>query len=170
MTLVSAELGGELDDAAFAATKAQAAALGADADGFDAQFLRGETIEHHAWLRLHNERERLRWSWHDFFRDWDVLLAPVASTPAFPHDHSGYFERTLLVDNSPRPYFEQIFWAGFVGVAHLPSTVIPASRSREGLPVGVQIIGPAYGDRVTIGVARLLEDAGFKFTPPPAYA
>lgn len=170
MPMVAAELGGHLDDTSFAQAKASTAALGPGADDIEAQFRRGQTLEHYDWLHLHNAREQLRWAWHDFFRDWDVLLAPVASTAAFPHDHNGYFERTLLVDNGQRPYFEQIFWAGMVGIAHLPSTVVPTMRNREGLPVGVQVIGPAYGDRITIGVARLLEDAGLQFTPPPAYA
>jgi amidase len=136
---------------------------------FIARFATAATLTHAEWIELHEERERLRWEWHEFFRSWDVLLAPVASTPAFAHDHSDYYQRTIMVDNARRPYFDQLFWAGFAGIAHLPSTVIPATRGREGLPVGVQVIGPAYGDLITIGAARLLEDRGFTFTPPPAY-
>ena len=41
--------------------------------------------------------------------------------------------------------------------------------SSGGTDIGVQVIGPAYGDRITIGVARLLEAEGFAFTPPPAF-
>ena len=61
----------------------------------------------------------------------------------------------------------QTFWAGLAGVAYLPGTVIPAGRDDEGLPVGVQIIGPAYGDLRTIQLAQRLEAMGFGFTPPP---
>jgi amidase len=39
----------------------------------------------------------------------------------------------------------------------------------QGLPIGVQIVGPEYGDLITIGVARALELEGFSFTPPAAY-
>ena len=46
---------------------------------------------------------------------------------------------------------------------------MPAGLSADGLPIGVQIIGPEYGDLKTIGLAKLLEDAGFAFTPPPGY-
>ena len=55
-------------------------------------------------------------------------------------------------------------WAG-----SLPSTVIPTGLNGAGLPIGIQIIGPEYGDLITIGAARALEAEGFAFTPPPAY-
>jgi amidase len=61
----------------------------------------------------------------------------------------------------------QTFWAGLAGVSYLPGTVIPAGRDDEGLPVGVQIIGPAYGDLRTIQLAQRLEAMGFGFVPPP---
>ena len=74
-----------------------------------------------------------------------------------------------MVDNDERPYFEQVFWAGLTGVAYLPSTVIPTGLNAQGLPIGVQIVGPEYDDLVTIGIARQLEAMGFDFTPPPDY-
>jgi len=170
MPLLTAFMGAAVPDEQFAETRAQAVALAPDDASLTALMARGATMDHRSWLKLHNERERLRWAWHTFFQQWDVLLAPVASTAAFPHDHTDINTRVLVVDNTPRPYWDQLFWAGLVGIAHLPSTVIPATRNRDGLPIGVQVIGPAFGDRITIGAARLLEDAGFKFTPPPAYA
>jgi amidase len=47
--------------------------------------------------------------------------------------------------------------------------VAPAGLSREGLPVGVQIVGPQYGDYTCIHFARLLEREFYRFTPPPGY-
>jgi amidase len=91
----------------------------------------------------------------------------MMSTTAFAHDHRPFGQRTLLVDGTPQPYFGQIFWAGLAGVALLPATVIPAGAGPDGLPIGVQIIGPAYGDLRTIGLAQRLESMGFAFTPPP---
>ena len=168
--LLSAFMTAAMPEEEIADIEHRAAERGLEAGSFEAGTVRAARMQHREWLALHNARERLRWSWHEFFRNFDVLIAPVASTAAFPHDHSPRAARQMLVDNTPRPYWDQVFWAGFVGIAHLPSTVIPATRNREGLPVGVQVIGPAYGDRITIGVARLLEEQGFKFTPPPAYA
>jgi amidase len=41
--------------------------------------------------------------------------------------------------------------------------------SKAGLPLGVQIAGPIYGDRSTIAVAALLEKAWMRFKPPPGW-
>ena len=121
------------------------------------------------WSANNELRHHLRWSWHEFFEDYDILLTPMMATPAFEHDHRKFGERTLLVDNQERPYFEQVFWAGLTGVAFLPSTVIPTGLNPDGLPIGVQIVSAEYNDLVTIGIASELEAMGFNFTPPPNY-
>jgi amidase len=48
----------------------------------------------------------------------------------------------------------------------LPATVIPAGTTAEGLPVGVQLIGPLYEDRTPIRVAELLEEILGGFMAP----
>ena len=53
---------------------------------------------------------------------------------------------------------------------YLPSTVAPIGRSAEGLPIGVQIIGPPGADLACIRFAGLLEKAYCGFVPPPAFA
>jgi amidase len=130
---------------------------------------RARTMSHHTWLRLHQRRERLRWAWRHFFDDHDVVVMPVAATSAFVQDQGPLGSRTIDVDGEQRDYFEQLFWAGLPGVSHLPSTVIPTGPDDHGLPIGVQLVGPAFGDRTTIAVARALEAAGFAFQAPPGY-
>ena len=132
--------------------------------------LRASTMDHRTWLGLNSERDRLRWAWQAFFQDYDIVLAPQTATPAMVHDHRPFSERTIEVDGATQPYWQQIFWAGLPGISHLPSTVIPTGPGDAGLPIGVQIIGPAYGDLVTIQCAQLLEREGFAFQAPPAYA
>jgi amidase len=51
----------------------------------------------------------------------------------------------------------------------LPATAAPIGETKEGLPIGVQIIGPQYGDYSTIAFAKLLEKEYRSFEPPPAY-
>ncbi|MCH7794456.1 MAG: amidase, partial [Proteobacteria bacterium] len=53
---------------------------------------------------------------------------------------------------------------------YLPSTVAPIGLTAEGLPVGVQIVGPQYGDRLCIQFARLIERDYQGFVPPPDFA
>ena len=55
---------------------------------FRATLARGATLDHRAWGTPTKQRNRLRYAWHDFFGRYDVLLAPVAATAAFPHDHT----------------------------------------------------------------------------------
>ena len=153
----------------FAKMQADAAALSADDDSDRARMLRRQTATHWEYGKANEARTHLRWAWHEFFKTHDALIAPIMATPAFEHDHQRFEKRTIKVDGVPQPYFQQIFWAGLAICAYLPSTVVPAGLNADGLPIGVQIIGPEYGDLKTIGLAKLLEDAGFAFTPPPGY-
>ncbi len=168
--LLGAFLSSALPDEAFADLKAQALNLAPNDARPGAAALRAQTMDHRGWVGMNEARERLRWAWREFFDHHDILLAPITATAAFQHDHRPMGERTIDVDGMPQPYFQQLFWAGLSGVAYLPSTVIPTGVNAAGLPIGIQIIGPAYGDRITIGVARLLEAEGFAFTPPPDFS
>ena len=167
--LLQATMAARMPDEDFESLKRYVESLDPADQSATAKVLRAQVSSFKEW-RFHNElRDHLRWNWHEFFSDYDVLLTPMMPTAAFPHDHRDFGDRTLLVNNEERPYFEQVFWAGLSGVAYLPSTVIPSGLNGDGLPIGVQIIGPEYGDLTTIGVARELEALGFKFTPPPGY-
>ena len=147
----------------------QVAELDPNDESEGAQTLRRQVASFRDYVAANEARTHLRWAWHAFFQRYDALIAPIMSTPAFPHDHRPFGERTLTVDNSEEPYFAQVFWAGIAICSYLPSTVIPTGPDGDGLPIGVQIIGPEYGDLKTIGLAKLLEAEGFAFTPPPGY-
>ncbi len=168
-SLLNAFLGGSVPRAVYDSRKRAVVELGEDTESDAAMTLRTLTMSHYDWLRHNNRRAHLRWSYHEFFKDFDIILQPVIPTPAFKHDHRPFAERSIEVDGKAMPYFDQIFWAGISGVACLPSTVVPTGLNDQGLPIGIQIIGPEYGDLVTIGVARLLESEGFAFTPPTGY-
>lgn len=131
--------------------------------------IRGIVLGHREWLIADHQRERLRYAWRDFFREWDVLLCPQSATAAFPHDHAPFHERSIQVNGQPQTYFRQIFWAGLITAPYLPSTVFPTGPSRDGLPIGVQAVGAEYQDRTTIEVTRLLAREIGGFQVPPAY-
>jgi len=118
------------------------------------------------------QREHLFRAWRDFFTRYDVLLCPITPTVAFPHDvarldMAAQFERRILVNGKATPYMDNLMWPGLVTVANLPATVIPTRRYVEGLPSGVQIVGPYLEDRTTIKFAQLVERELGGFTPPP---
>ena len=135
-----------------------------------AMWLRGTTLTHRRWVQMDYQRLIMRQRWADFFEDFDVLLCPVVSVTAFPHDHSEMFDRILKVNNKEQHYLDALLpWAGLTCVAYLPATVAPAGLASDGLPVGVQIVGPYLEDRTPIHVARLIEDVIGGFAPPPGF-
>ncbi len=144
--------------------------LAPDDERYYARMMRANTASHRDWLAANELRHKMRWRWAEFFREWDVLLCPAAASAAFPHDHVGErHDRTIVVNGRRVPTTDQLFWAGYSGVAYLPSTVAPCGFTPGGLPVGVQIVGPQYGDRTCIELARLLEREFQGFVPPPDY-
>jgi amidase len=136
----------------------------------EAILTRDSVQEHSRWLENSNQRFHIRDAWRAFFNDWDILICPQTATTAFPHDHGEYLHRVLTVDNEEQDYFQQIFWAGVITVAHLPSTVFPTGPSKEGLPIGLQAVGAEFDDYLTIDFARLLAEEIGGFVPPPGYA
>ena len=167
--LLHAIWGGFMPREIYTYMQMEAEALSADDQSARARRLRRQTATYWAFAQANEARARLRWAWHDFFKTHDALIAPIMATAAFEHDHQHFAFRTIEVDSMSQPYFRQIFWAGLAVCAYLPSTVVPAGLGDDDLPVGVQIIGPEFGDLKTIGLAKLLEGAGFAFTPPPGY-
>jgi amidase len=130
----------------------------------------GASISHRDWQRLDEVRLRYRRAWGAFFEGFDVLLCPVLSTAAFAHSEVPPGERTLEVNGKQVPFENQLFWAGYAGLSHLPATVAPIGLTDQGLPVGVQIIGRPYGDLTCLRFASLLEQGYRAFAPPPRYA
>ena len=169
-SLLQATMSARLPDDRYQAIQRQVEALPADDTSLAATIQRSQVARFREWSANNEKRTHLRWQWHEFFSRFDLVLAPVMATSAFPHNHKPFGERTVTVNGKEVPYFDQVFWAGLASVAYLPSTVIPAGPDANGLPIGVQIIGPEYGDLITIGVAKLLENEGFAFAPPPGYA
>ena len=168
-TLLQANMAWRLPDDAYDRLQATVAGLAPEDQSGRAKTLRAQVASYREVMRANEARTHLRWAWHAFFQRYDVMILPIAATPAFEHDHRPFGERSMTVDGEARPYFQQVFWAGLAICSYLPGTVIPTGTSAEGLPIGVQIIGPEYGDLTTIGFARLLEQAGFAFASPPGY-
>jgi amidase len=145
--------------------------LDRDDRSYFAKMVRGNTLYHKDWLDADEVRHRIRYKWANFFNDYDVLLCPPAASAARPHDQVGErYQRTILVDGSPVPTTDQLFWAGIATLAGLPATVAPIGLSSGGLPVGVQIIGAGYDDLTCIAFAEFLEREYCAFVPPPGYA
>jgi amidase len=158
-------------DEEFGKNQALARGLAPDEQTYYARATRASVLSHRDWLAANEARHRMRRAWAEFFAAYDLLLCPVASTAAFKHDHSGdRFTRTLAVNGKKVLVTDHLFWAGYTGASFLPSTAAPCGFTPAGLPVGVQIVGPQYGDLTCLAFARLLEREFQAFVPPPGYA
>jgi amidase len=113
--------------------------------------------------RRHEYRQR----WADWFDGYDAFLCPILQVPAFPHDHSDMPVRFHDVDGRETPGLDLIAWPGAIGVVLLPSVVIPAGQTPDGLPVGVQIVGPHLQDRRLLRIASLVDEVGPGYRRPP---
>jgi amidase len=133
------------------------AGMSADDQSLAATRLRAMVFSHREWMAANHRREVHRHGWRQLFAEFDAVVCPITPTPAFPHDHSpDPLERHIEIDGVEYPYFDQLVWAGLATMPGLPATAVPVGRSPEGLPVGVQLIGPMFEDRTPLRLAELL--------------
>jgi len=135
-----------------------------------AERLRGIALSHRDWVVADGARAHLRAQWRALFGSFDAVISPVMPTPAYPHDHSPEQEkRRINIDGKDYAYTDQLAWPGLATLPGLPATAIPIGLSPEGLPVGVQIVGPWLEDRTPLKLAELIEREFGGFVPPPAF-
>ena len=150
--------------------KAQAETFDTDDMSLDAERMRAIALSHREWVLADRGRAQLRGQWRELFRSFDAVICPVMPTPAFPHDHSpNQMERRISIDDKDYPYLDQLVWPGIATTPGLPATAIPIGRSPQGLPIGVQIVGPWLEDRTPLTLAALIEREFGGFVPPPGF-
>jgi len=159
-----------------AATRAQRIAMVRKHDDeFSRAQLRGMEACAGDYIVWNGKREGYRAAWRAFFRDWDVLLAPAINVLPYPHidrpwplDDSDY---TLTFDVGGRavPYLDGLVYPALSTVAGQPATAFPVGRSREGLPIGLQAIGPYLEDRTPLRFAALLAHEIGGYVRPAGY-
>lgn len=111
----------------------------------------------HAWARCDLARGRVLAE----MRDTPLLLTPVCSVPAFRHG-----EREWKIDGTCVSYLDAMRYTQWFNVLAAPAAVVPVGRSREGLPIGVQIAGRPFEDEQVLAVAAAIERE-FGYCPPP---
>lgn len=133
-----------------------------------ADYAKGATQQAREWIGVNEQRAHLRTGWDDFFRQYDLVLAPVLPTNAFPHTTEGsVVKRKLDIDGTSRSYLDLFVWPGLAGASYLPATVAPIGVSSDGLPAAVQIIGPYLEDYTCLDFAARLAELFGGFIPPP---
>ncbi|HEY1783107.1 MAG TPA: amidase [Roseiarcus sp.] len=167
--LLNAVTSARLPDDDIQEMRAAVEKLPADDQSVIAELARGAVMSHREWLRADFARQGVEHQWRVLFRDFDVVVCPPAATPAFRHDPSTPHEaRTMVVGGKEYPYLHHLLWAELATMCGLPATVIPIGVA-DGLPIGVQIIGPGFEDRTPLAFARAVEREFGGFVAPPGY-
>ncbi len=94
-------------------------------------------------------------------QEFPLLLCPVCAVPAFRHG-----ERSWIIDGQLVEYLDAMRYSQWFNLLAAPAAVLPVSRSPEGLPIGVQIVGRPYEDEIVLKLASVI-DHEFGYVPPP---
>jgi amidase len=172
MRVLYGSMSSGMPEAQFEKLVARAAGLASDDESFAARLTRDTVQTHREFDLAREERERQRARWADFFTRYDALLCPAFPTPAFPHDQTpNIARRTLAVNGTPQPYLGTLLgWPALSGLSSLPATAAPVGFTREGLPAGIQVVGPYLEDRTSIHVAKLVSEVSGGTVRPPGAA
>lgn len=120
-----------------------------------------------AWyLEALGRRDRFVAIWERYFDDVDALVVPATMTTAFGHCERG---GAVTVDGRPVSYYENSRLLGPSNLVGAPTLTVPAGLDDDGLPIGLQILGPRWSEMRLLAVARALEHAKVLpgFQPPP---
>jgi amidase len=163
MALMGATYPPEIQESA----RAAAAELKPDDMSLRAERLRGIGLSHKDWLAADGGRTRIRAQWRELFKTFDAVICPIMPTPAYVQDQSPEQElRSISIDGTDYSYPDQLAWPGIATMPGLPSTAIPLGLNAQGLPLGVQIVGPFLEDRTPLRLAELIEQEFGGFIPP----
>ena len=83
---------------------------------------------------------------------YPILLCPVASIPAFRHG-----ERSWNIDGQTVKYLDAWSYTEWFNLLGTPAVVVPVGRSKEGLPIGVQVVARPWQEELVLAVAAELE-------------
>jgi aspartyl-tRNA(Asn)/glutamyl-tRNA(Gln) amidotransferase subunit A len=86
-----------------------------------------------------------------FHRDWDLLVTPTLAVAAFDTGLEFPPGKKRWIDWTP---FSFPF-----NLTQQPAATIPCGLTRDGLPVGLHIVGPRYADALVLRAARAFETA-----------
>ena len=117
----------------------------------------GETLLG-TWL----ERDAIRGKILEQMRRFPIVLCPAAAIPAFRHG-----ERSWMVEGKTINYLDAWSYTEWFNLLGNPGAVVPVGQSREGLPIGVQIVGRPWEEELVLAVAAQVERDCGGFRPAP---
>jgi len=118
---------------------------------FAAEALLGSRLDALEIQRLHLRRGALGSHMRQFMQAWDLLVTPAVAVPAFEARPAG--EAVMTPE-------AMLGWTPFsypFNLTQQPACTIPCGLTRDGLPIGLQLVGPMFGDALVLRAARAYE-------------
>ncbi|WP_080055301.1 amidase [Spirosoma aerolatum] len=113
------------------------------------------------------QKSQITERWEHFFEAYDFLICPVAYGPAYKRCKLGsritYDGKEMIYNNYVWPYV-----AGFSATGH-PCLTIPLGLGKEGLPIGVQVVGKYWSEPELIQFGKLISPLTKGFVKPEGY-
>src|SRR3989338_7393516 len=102
------------------------------------------------YTKAQKVRELIRIDFENVFKNVDAIISPVSPSVAFKIGEKA---------NDPfKMYLEDIFTAP-AKMAGLPAMSVPAGLNSEGLPIGLQIIAPGFGENLLFEIGKKYESS-----------
>jgi amidase len=118
------------------------------------------------YLEALHRRDQSIIAWERFFQSWDALLCPPSMVTAFPHCEPG---SPLDVDGQPVTYWMVSAHSTLFNYTGHPALVLPYKLDRNGLPLGIQLVGKRWGESRLLAIAEALTEVTGGFKRPPGY-
>jgi amidase len=112
-----------------------------------------------------------------FLDQWDVFICPVTPGPAPAHQAPddvifGYniYNKPVDVAGNPLNYWmaHAAYTTPFNTTGH-PAVTIPAGFTKDGMPIGVQLVGRRWNDMALLEIAGIIDSAAGAYREPPGY-
>lgn len=100
-----------------------------------------------------------------FFETHDLLICPTVAVPPFAVEQRF---PTEIGGEMLTTYIDWMFLTFVITLTGCPAISLPCGLTKEGMPVGLQLVGPPHGDAALLGTAVLVEQAlGFRLPVLP---
>jgi amidase len=127
--------------------------------------MRGMALDPHRYFHALTRRDAHSGAMEGFLSGYDAWICPVAAVPAITHRRTG---APVMVDGRRTSYSMALGpWCCLTAMTGNPVVILPAARSAEGLPIGIQVVGRRWDDAGVLAVARAIERLTGGFEPPP---
>ena len=142
-----------------------------------AQIVIPQTYE--KFLRAITKKEKLTSTMEKFLLQYDAFICPVSAGPAFRHIAPDgyvtplqipYYTKPVMIDDKPLNYMvANVAYTIVFNLTGNPVVIIPIGYSKEGMPIGVQIVGKHWRDMELLSVAKTIDGVSGAFKHPPGY-